>query len=1129
MNFTGERFIPNQTDIELELEHMQRYKFASQFVMNKVVLDAACGEGYGSDVLSNGAKEVYGLDISKETIIDASQKYKKSNLKFMEGSIINIPFEDNMFDIIISYETIEHVDETSQELFMKEAKRALKKGGILIISTPNKSVYSDKYNYHNEFHVKEFYKTEFIQFLRKYFNNVDLCSQYFEVANIIEKKNDIKADGASFTNDDSIAKYYIAICSDSEINDNYSSYVNVMKNNNYSNYIERILNLQDEVEERNNHILNLDENIVGSSKEIERLNSHIDELSKWGMSLDKENESHKNLLSKCNTEIEIKDNLLNLNLTKIETLSLTIISKELDLNKKDEQILEQKKEIEKKNQQINIMQKEIEEKDEQIKQQQINLNNKIGHIELLLESDRELERIHNSTGWKFLLLIYKFEDSIFPINSKRRFLAKLLKKFLKNPKTYLRYINKENIKKLSQYMRSEDVDRVNSRLESFEEKHAPILKEELVIINEEVTDYEKIDFAYENNPLVSIIIPVYNQWNYTYNCLKSIKENTEDVSFEIIIADDLSSDETKNISNFINNIKVVRSEENLGFLLNCNNAAKESRGKYIHFLNNDTNVQKNWLSSLVDLIEKDKNTGMVGSKLVYSNGKLQEAGGIIWNDASGWNYGRLDDSEKPEYNYVKEVDYISGASIMIKRSLWEEIGGFDGRYAPAYFEDSDLAFEVRRHGYKVMYQPKSVVVHFEGISNGTDISKGMKNYQMINQDKFFDKWKDLLHNENYNNAENVFLARDRSRFKKTIIVVDHYVPQYDKDAGSRTIYQYLKLLVEMDYNVKFIGDNFYKHEPYSTELEQMGIEILYGTYYLNHWKDWIKLNSKHIDFVFLNRPHISIKYIDFVKNYTDAKIIYYVLDLHFLREMREYKITGDKNLLKSSNEWKEKELGIMSKSDVVFTLSTDERDIINNELDSQKAVISPIFYFDELKFNEVNLNEKKGIIFVGGFVHKPNEDGVLWFAEKIYPKILKEIPDCVFTIIGSNPTEKIKSLESKNIHVTGYVTDEELLNYYKSRKVCVIPLRFGAGVKGKTIEAMYNMIAIVSTSIGTEGLENICEYVKSADEEDEFANMVIEMYNNNKLNDKIISKYPNYINKYFSHDGALALFKKIFS
>jgi GT2 family glycosyltransferase len=120
----------------------------------------------------------------------------------------------------------------------------------------------------------------------------------------------------------------------------------------------------------------------------------------------------------------------------------------------------------------------------------------------------------------------------------------------------------------------------------------------------------------------------------------------------------------------------VRNEKNLGFLKNCNHAASHARGKYIHFLNNDTEVKQGWLSSLVRLMESDGSIGLSGSKLVYPNGKLQEAGGIIWNDASGWNFGNRQNPEMPEFNYVKEVDYISGASMLVRKSLWEELGGF---------------------------------------------------------------------------------------------------------------------------------------------------------------------------------------------------------------------------------------------------------------------------------------------------------------------------------------------------------------------------------------------------------------------------------------------------------------------
>ena len=349
-------------------------------------------------------------------------------------------------------------------------------------------------------------------------------------------------------------------------------------------------------------------------------------------------------------------------------------------------------------------------------------------------------------------------------------------------------------------------------------------------IGEIYREHGRLKFEQVENPTVSIIIPVYNQIHYTYACLLSILEHTKDVSYEVIIADDVSTDATEHLSEYAEGLVICRNSTNQGFLRNCNNAARHARGKYVMFLNNDTQVTENWLSSLVQLIESDPSIGMTGSKLVYPDGRLQEAGGIIWSDGSGWNYGRLDNPDKPEYNYVKDVDYISGAAILLSNELWNQIGGFDTRFAPAYCEDSDLAFEVRKAGYRVVYQPKSKVIHFEGISNGTDVQgTGLKRYQVANSRKLKEKWADEFAKQCENDGNpDPFRARERSMGKPIILVVDHYVPTYDKDAGSKTTYQYLKMFLKKGYVVKFLGDNFMNEEPYTSELEQMGIEVLYG-------------------------------------------------------------------------------------------------------------------------------------------------------------------------------------------------------------------------------------------------------------------------------------------------------------
>ena len=505
-----------------------------------------------------------------------------------------------------------------------------------------------------------------------------------------------------------------------------------------------------------------------------------------------------------------------------------------------------------------------------------------------------------------------------------------------------------------------------------------------------IKDYSKLVFKYFKNPLVSIIIPVYNQFEYTYSCLRSILKNSGDIEYEVIIADDCSTDFTKDITKVVEGVNAKKAPTNLKFLLNCNNAAKSARGQYILFLNNDTQVQKDWLKHLVDLIESDSNIGMVGSKLVYPDGLLQEAGGIVWKDGSAWNYGNRQDGNASEYNYVKEVDYISGAAIMIRHSLWDELGGFDESFIPAYYEDTDLAFQVRRAGYKVLYQPKSVVVHFEGVSNGTDINTGLKVYQVENSKKFYNKWKDVLEKDHKENGVDVFHARDKSFNKPCVLMVDHYVPTYDMDAGSKSVFAYIKLFLNQGYNVKFIGDNFYQSEPYTTTLQQLGVEVLYGPYYAQYWQEWIKENSKSFDYIFLNRPNISIKYIDFVKENTNAKVIYYGHDLSFLRLAREAETTGEKDFLDESKKWKKIEFSLMKKVDMAYYPSEVEIDIIHDYDKKINAKAIPLYLFDDIANADYSANNREDLIFVGGFTHRPNIDAVEWMAKEIMPLLRKK-------------------------------------------------------------------------------------------------------------------------------------------
>jgi GT2 family glycosyltransferase len=483
---------------------------------------------------------------------------------------------------------------------------------------------------------------------------------------------------------------------------------------------------------------------------------------------------------------------------------------------------------------------------------------------------------------------------------------------------------------------------------------------------------------------VSIVIPVYNDYRMTMYCLQQLLEHTSYINYEVIIGDDCSTDLTASIADRVSNITVVRGDKNRGFLENCNAAAAVAQGEHVLFLNNDTGVCANWLAPLVDVLDKNPAAGIVGPKLLFADGKLQEAGGIVWNDASAWNFGRMDDPSKPEYNYVREVDYISGACLLVRGELWKKLGGFDRQYVPAYYEDTDIAFEARAANYAVIYQPLSHVFHFEGVSNGTDLESGIKQYQVQNQQKFREKWHEELTAFHYPNAEQVFHARDRSRNKRSVLFIDHYVPHYDKDAGSRSTFMYVQLMLEMGYKVLFLGANYFPHQPYTEKLQQLGVEVLVGEDMARNQDRWLTENAPYIDNIYLHRPHIAEQILGSLEKMTPRPpIVFFGHDLHYLRIGREEKVVGDVSLAKSAQKWKKREYAVFDRVDKIYYPSQVEVEEIFTERPDLNVRAIPLYVLEAEVEERYDFDSTSDILFVGGFNHPPNVDGICWFVEKV--------------------------------------------------------------------------------------------------------------------------------------------------
>ncbi|WP_162605033.1 glycosyltransferase [Geomonas terrae] len=678
---------------------------------------------------------------------------------------------------------------------------------------------------------------------------------------------------------------------------------------------------------------------------------------------------------------------------------------------------------------------------------------------------------------------------------------------LLHPISTIRATNRDTVRLAFGYMKNGDINGLLKGMGYFLGRSSQSTEFKPVILHGTISPHTPLCLPRCDAPVVSIIIPVHNQWEFTHSCLASIIEESGDVPYEVIIADDVSTDQTIDIEQQVKNITVVRNSKNLGFLRNCNNAAISARGKYLLFLNNDTNVQPGWLLPLVTLMDADKRIGIAGSKLVYPDGMLQEAGGIIWSDASGWNFGWRDDPEKPGYNYVKEVDYVSGASIMVRRDLWEKVGGFDERYAPAYFEDTDLAFQARSLGYRVIYQPKSVVVHFEGVSHGKNVATGIKAYQEVNKSKFLQRWQEVLVRDHFANGQNVFEARDRSRHNKTVLVIDHYVPMYDKDAGSFFMYSLLKALVALDYKVIFWPDNLYSHQPYTSVLQQMGVEVIIGPHNLN---DYLEEYGSFFDAAILTRNHISIKYIDTVRRHI-TRVMYHDPDLEFVREGRRFEQEGGNAAALA--EIKEREFYLFRNCDVIGIHSPVERDIILKELPDAHVEVIPL-PVNDVEASQATYEKRTGLLFVGG-THPPNVDALRYFIQQILPPLSIEIPGIRLTVAGEVSHHELKGLDLSLVDFTGYVSD--LRPLFEKALVYVAPLRFGAGIKGKIIEAANYGIPVVTTSVGAEGIGLVDkESIMIADTHTDFALAVSELHSNQQLWESIRDKAREFVTCNFS-------------
>jgi len=638
---------------------------------------------------------------------------------------------------------------------------------------------------------------------------------------------------------------------------------------------------------------------------------------------------------------------------------------------------------------------------------------------------------------------------------------------------------------------------------------------------------EPFNFPDAPSPVVSVIVPVHNKSNYTYACLYSIYENRPDVEFEVIVVDDCSTDDTQDLLKTIGGIQVIQNVTNLGFAGSVNCGAEVARGEYLLILNNDTLVHPGWMDELFAVMSSQPDIGLVGSQLIYPDGRLQESGCLMCQDGCAVPLGRFEDLLHPEFSYFREVDFCSATSIMVRREDFEKLGGMSTAYVRAYFEDVDLAFKFREMGKKVCVQPLSKVTHYEGTSYGRE-----EQARLIekNREIFIKKWQNALQDSPCPNVE-AFKATS-SNYHKRVLYVDAIVPVPDRGAGSVDAFWYMRFLVEAGYDVIFYGEHTPAFVPkYTPMIQRIGVQCLYLPYI--GIERYLSKHGSSFSHVFVARVYQAMSFDSLIRRYCpNARYIFNTVDVHFLREMRQAEVEKSPAMLEQAKQTRERELGIMEQADVTIVVSTKEKELLEREYGMKRIYHVPLVR--EVYGSKHPLRERRDLVFIGS-AHLPNVDATYYFHSEIFPLIQRELPDVKFIVIGEylidalkEQTEFDKLVSDPSVELAGFV--EDLSEYFEWIRVMVAPLRYGSGVKGKIVTGFQYGIPCVSTSIGTEGMGLTPEVdVLQADDPVSFAKAVVRLYTDQALWERLSENCMRFTREHFSEQVARRELLKIFA
>jgi FkbM family methyltransferase len=616
-----------------------------------------------------------------------------------------------------------------------------------------------------------------------------------------------------------------------------------------------------------------------------------------------------------------------------------------------------------------------------------------------------------------------------------------------------------------------------------------------------------IQFPSEKEPYFSVVISAYGGFSYNIRVLEMLEHAAHytkaktGVGIEVVVIDNGSSDETVRLEKYINGIVFRSVSPNIGFPRACNLGASLASGSYLVFLNNDVEVEPDVFVRLYEAVEADKgDVACFGGAILQFDGSIQDLGSGIWRDGVTQGYFRNEPPTRYAFTYPRDVDYVAGCFFCISAAEFRTFGGFDERYSPGYYEESDLALRLWKAGRRSRIYPDIGIYHLEFGTFSSSAPEASTELMVKNRAVFAQRHKDVLDRRpEFSTTEGypVSLGGVRPR----LLFIEDKVPSLRLGSGFGRSELIVRKLIE-------VADvDFFACDPASGDLAPDDFQYIRVTY--GPAPDCLQrlLSSQHYDTIYVCRPHNFARYAEVLNTWKEGggKIIYDTEAIFAVREVAQMERAESYAAVTSSQRFAplvEEELRPAELADLIIAVNKLEAAIVQQHLRKPVLIIG---HYLAARPREPDPSARAGLLFVGALHGSaPNFDSIVWFLDDVWPRIQAQRPGEKLRIAGFvGPGVTLDALQRYGVTCLGFLP--ELTDEYSHARIFIAPTRYAAGIPFKVHEAFSYGLPVVCSRLLHEQLacdgkfDQVVSKATVYDDGSEFANACLELLRDDEL------------------------------